>query len=130
MIDCAGKAHDFAFVTANNAKARRFVPIDARTPPDVHFLSFAGHLQRIVGARSVGLPVDKLASMLAVSSRTVSTYRRWAVRARILRQVAMHSREHHRSAQFSFDLTLFDAEGRQRGLESGQTSDVATPCPV
>jgi hypothetical protein len=100
---------------AANADARPFIPTVAPSRKYVRFVSLAGHLQR---ARAPGqwilLPVHRLASMLGVTARMVSQYRRWATEEGILREVQPHSRPDKRATRFIFNLDQFGADGRQR----------------
>jgi hypothetical protein len=100
---------------ALNFERLLFVPTVCRSPKYQQFVSLAGHLQLARGkGQHILLPVVLWARFLKVSPKMISTYRRWALEAGILRKVANFNRERRRADEFVFDLERFDGHRRQR----------------
>ena len=69
------------------------------------FLSVCGHLQTMLGNRSMYLPQDNLAKLLRVQGRTISRWRQWAVEDGMLRQTAPPGRRC--AAEYRFDISRY-----------------------
>jgi len=78
--------------------------IEPRDRPEGYclFLSVCGHLQAMVGDRSIFLPQEPLAKALRVQGRTISRWRQWAVEDGMLRQTAAPGRR--RAAEYRFRI--------------------------
>jgi len=70
------------------------------------FISIAGWLQVQQGTRPVYLPVEKLAAILNVSPRAVSTWRAIAKRQGLLTEVSAYERN-HKATEFIFAVDRF-----------------------
>jgi hypothetical protein len=75
------------------------------------FVSLAGHLQVCMGARTILLPVEKVAPLLGVKAMTISRYRHWAIEDGFLRETKEHSfrkkGQRDTATEYVFDVTLF-----------------------
>lgn len=82
--------------------------IEARDRPDGYcmFLSVCGHLQAMLGNRSIFLPQEPLAEALRVQGRTISRWRQWAVEDGLLKQTAAAGRR--RAAEYRFKIEGWD----------------------
>jgi len=81
---------------------RRFIEPRGRPEGYCLFLSVCGHLQAMMGNRSILLPQEKLATAMRVRGRTISRWRQWAVADDLLKQTAPPGRR--RAGEYRFDI--------------------------
>jgi hypothetical protein len=88
-------------------------PEDLRLERYNRFLSIAGWLQVEQGSKPVYLPVEKLAKLMNVTPRAVSTWRAIAQRQGLLKEVPAYER-HKKATEFRFAVERFGVF-RERG---------------
>lgn len=81
---------------------RRFIEAHNRAEGYCLFISVCGHLQAMMGDRSILLPEDQLAKLLRVRGRTISRWREWAVEDGMLWKTAPPGRR--RAAEYRFNI--------------------------
>jgi hypothetical protein len=92
-----------------NARRRPLAPQVCPSEKYRLFISLAYHLQVFRGSASVMLPVKKLADILGVDFRTVSTYRKLAERQGLMTLQSGHIYSEKKASEFVFHIELFDS---------------------